>query len=278
MSSSGSSTPPGTLVRHSSAAATIQPADSTAIVAALRVAVISDVHANHHGLTAVLAAIDDEGVAELWNLGDVVGYGPHPNEAAATVEEQADLSLCGNHDLIALDEAGVAIEEFNPDAAAAALWTRARLSPETRHFLHGLRPAEQRNGVALFHASPADPVWEYVLTDEAARRALELTSEQLVLVGHTHIPIAVTLADGQLAGGHAAAGTEIDLSHGRWLLNPGAVGQPRDGDPRAAYLLLDLAAGKASFRRVAYDVEAVQLEIEAAGLPGSLARRLAHGV
>jgi diadenosine tetraphosphatase ApaH/serine/threonine PP2A family protein phosphatase len=208
----------------------------------------------------------------------VVGYGPQPNETSSTVRERADLSLCGNHDLIALDEAGVSLEEFNPDAAAAAVWTRSQLSPDTSAFLSSLHPAERRDDIALFHASPSDPVWEYVLTDEAARRALDLTTEAVVLVGHTHVPIAVRPDGGWVAGGHAREGTEIDLSTGRWLLNPGGVGQPRDGDPRAAYLLLDLTAARAWFRRVAYDVEAAQAAIDAAGLPASLARRLAYGV
>ncbi len=264
-------------MRQSTAAARSQPPARAAIVAALRVAVISDVHANGHALAAVLAEVDSEAIDELWNLGDVVGYGPRPNETCATIRERATVSLCGNHDLIALGMAGVSIDEFNPDAAAAAVWTGEQLDRGTRAYLGGLRPEGSRDGAALFHASPADPVWEYVLTDEAARRALDLTAEDLVLVGHSHVPIAATPSGQGIDGGHAPAGTEVDLAGGRWLLNPGAVGQPRDGDPRAAYLLLDLGAGRASFRRVAYDVARTQREIEAAGLPASLARRLAHG-
>jgi diadenosine tetraphosphatase ApaH/serine/threonine PP2A family protein phosphatase len=276
-STAGSSRPPGTLVRQRRAATTSHPPASTAIVAALRVAVISDVHANGHALAAVLAEIDRAEVEELWNLGDVVGYGPRPNEACAAVRERASISLCGNHDLIALGRGGVSLDEFNPDAAAAATWTIEQLDEATRAYLDGLAPEHRLPDVALFHASPFDPVWGYVLTDEAALYSLELTTEPLVLVGHSHVPIAVTQADGDVRGDHAPDGTEADLGSGRWLLNPGAVGQPRDGDPRAAYLLVDFDRGLASFRRVAYDIAGTQQEIRACGLPDSLARRLAHG-
>ena len=136
----------------------------------------------------------------------------------------------------------------------------------------------------LFHASPRDPVWEYILTDQAAAAALEATSAPVVLVGHSHVPLAVTIDGGQLTGGHAPLGTEIELGTGpeasraRWLLNPGSVGQPRDGDPRAAWMLLDLDAGRASFRRVDYPIAETQAEIRDAGLPSPLGERLASGV
>ena len=130
---------------------------------------------------------------------------------------------------------------------------------------------------ALFHASARDPVWEYILSGEAAADTLELTSAPVVLVGHSHVALAIGLRDRRLSGGMARAGKEVELDGSRWLLNPGSVGQPRDGDPRAAYLLLDLDAGRAEFRRVGYDVERTQAEIREHGLPGSLAERLAVG-
>jgi diadenosine tetraphosphatase ApaH/serine/threonine PP2A family protein phosphatase len=226
----------------------------------------------------VLEAIDGENVDELWCLGDTVGYGPDPNEATAVVAERANLVLAGNHDLIALGTANVSVEEFNPDAAAAAVWTRDQLTDEARGFLLSLSPQARREGVELFHASAVDPVWDYVLSLEDARRSLERTDAPLVLVGHTHIPIAVTGDAESAAGGHAQGGYEVELGSGRWLLNPGSVGQPRDADPRAAYLVLDLNAGRALFRRVRYDVERTQEAMRAAGLPPALAQRLEYGV
>jgi len=243
-----------------------------------RAAVISDIHGNGAALGAVLAELRELGVDELWALGDTVGYGPQPNETTATVALHADLALVGNHDLVALGEARVSVEEFNPDAAAAARWTQAVLTGASRAFLSSLLPSDSRPGVALFHASAVDPVWDYVLTIEDARRTFELTHDPLVLVGHTHVPIAVT-GDGREANGaHAPGGHIVDLARGRWLLNPGSVGQPRDGDPRAAYLLLDLAAGRAEFRRVEYPVDETQAQMREAGLPDALAQRLAYGV
>src|SRR5207253_3836047 len=181
----------------------------------------------------------------------------------------------GNHDLVALGELTVA--EFNDEAAAAAVWTREVLTPESQAFLRGLEAVAERDDVQLFHASARDHVWEYVLTEEAARATLELTSAPVVLVGHSHVALALNLRKGQVAGGIAPDDTHIELDH-RWLLNPGSVGQPRDGDSRAAWLLLDLDASRASFRRTPYDVARTQEAIRAAGLPDALAERLAHGV
>jgi diadenosine tetraphosphatase ApaH/serine/threonine PP2A family protein phosphatase len=244
---------------------------------AARVAVISDVHANWHALQAVLAAIDREQTDELWCLGDLVGYGPRPNPCCTVVRERAALSLAGNHDLGVLGQ--LDLEEFAPDAVASARWTRGVLEPEARSFLESLSPSARRDGVELFHASPRDPVWDYILSAEAAEAAFELTEEPLVLVGHSHVPLALAAADGALAGGLAPEGTEAELRAGpRLVLNPGSVGQPRDGDPRAAWLLLDFQAGIASFRRVAYPVERTQEEIRERGLPDALAERLARGI
>jgi diadenosine tetraphosphatase ApaH/serine/threonine PP2A family protein phosphatase len=243
----------------------------------VRVAVISDIHANLYALEAVLSAIDAEPPDELWCLGDLVGYGPRPNECCQVVRERADLCLIGNHDLVALGSAEVAIEEFNPEAAAAARWTQESLNGEARAFLESLEPATQRANVELYHGSPRDPIWEYVLSAEAAAQALALTTAPLVLVGHSHIPLKIALARGELSGGLAPDGTEIALDEARWLLNPGSVGQPRDGDPRAAFLALDLERRAAVFRRVTYPVERTQAELREAHLPESLATRLAYG-
>jgi predicted phosphodiesterase len=243
----------------------------------LRIAVISDIHANLHALEAVLADLDAEHPDAIWNLGDTVGYGPRPNECCALARKRAQLSLVGNHDLAVLGNGMVAVEDFNPEAAAAATWTREVLSAESRSFLESLSASGAENGVQLYHGSPRDPVWEYVLTVEAAHAAFELTEAQLVLIGHSHVPLALNLQGAEVSGGLAPAGAEADISTGRWLLNPGSVGQPRDGDPRAAYCLLDLDAGRASFKRVPYAVEATQTEMHELGLPATLAERLQYG-
>lgn len=241
----------------------------------MRIAVISDIHANWHALEAVLADLDAERPDEVWCLGDLVGYGPQPNRCTSETRSRADFCLSGNHDLAALGRLDVS--EFAPDAAVTARWTAERLEDEPRRFLESLEPKGEREGVQMFHGSPRDPVWEYVLSESAARAALELTTADLVLVGHSHIPIALRLADSTLAGGLAKGGSDVDLADGRWLLNPGAVGQPRDGDPRAAYLLLDLERRHARFRRLPYDVAATQAELREQALPEGLAARLAEG-
>jgi predicted phosphodiesterase len=241
----------------------------------MRVAVVSDIHGNLRALETVLAAIDAEPVDELWCVGDLVGYGPKPNECCALVQARAAVCLCGNHDLAV--RGTIDLIEFSGDAGTAAAWTRNVLTDEARAFLDSLEPAGRAAGVALFHGSARDPVWEYVLSDEAAATTFMLTEEPLVLVGHSHAALQIALRETMLEGGLAPNGTELELSDGRWLLNPGSVGQPRDGDPRAAFLLLDLEEQRASFRRVAYDIELTQSEMRDAGLPEALIERLAIG-
>ncbi len=240
----------------------------------MRVAVISDVHANYHALEAVLKEIDAARVDAVWCLGDTVGYGPRPNECCDVVKDRADHCLVGNHDLVVLGE--LTVSDFNDEAAAAAVWTAEVLTPESRAFLASLRPFGEVEGVVLFHASARDPVWEYVLTEEAARTTIELTDAPLVLVGHSHVALAITAEDGRVVGGQAHGGSKVTLD-GRWLLNPGSVGQPRDGDPRAAWLLLDLERMFAEFHRVPYSIERTQAEMRELGLPDSLSARLERG-
>ena len=225
----------------------------------------------------MLAAIDAEGPDEIWCLGDLVGYGPQPNACCRLTAERADVCLVGNHDLGVLG--AIAIDEFSPDAAESARWTASLLQEEPRAYLESLRPQGDREGIGLYHASPRDAVWEYVLSAEVAAASLAVAAERIVLVGHSHVALTFRQQGGAHGGGLAGGGTEVDLaSADRWLLNPGSVGQPRDGDPRAAYLLLDLDAGRALFRRVPYAIERTQEEIVANGLPEALALRLEHGL
>jgi predicted phosphodiesterase len=241
----------------------------------VRVAVISDIHANYHALAAVLAQVTDERPDEIWCLGDVVGYGPEPNRCCEIVRERADLCLAGNHDLAVIGS--LPLEDFNGDAAAAARWTQKVLADEAWQFLAPLAPAGTRAGVALFHGSPVDPVWDYVLSEEGARLSLDTVSAGIVMVGHSHVALRLGYDGGAISGGLAQAGDEVDLAATRWLLNPGSVGQPRGGDPRAAWLMLDFDARRAWFRRTEYPIELTQAEIRAAGLPETLALRLAIG-
>jgi predicted phosphodiesterase len=242
----------------------------------MRVAVVSDIHSNLHALEAVLAAIDAEAPDELWCLGDIVGYGARPNECCAAIAERADVCLAGNHDLAV--RGTIDLAEFGGEAGVAARWTRDVLEPEAQELLDRLEPQGAAHGVALYHGSARDPVWEYVLSDEAAFVTIVLANAPLVLVGHRHVALQIALSGEEVSGGGAPAGTEIELDGVQALLNPGSVGQPRDSDPRAAYLLLDLDAQRASFRRVEYDVARTQQEMRAAGLPELLAARLELGL
>jgi predicted phosphodiesterase len=241
----------------------------------MRVAVISDIHANYHALEAVLAEVTAERPDEVWCLGDVVGYGPEPNRCCRLVAEHVTLCLAGNHDLAVLGVLPVA--DFNGDAAAAVRWTQSVLADDARSFLTPLGPAANRNGAALFHGSPIDPVWDYVLSEDGVRASMRTVSAPLVMVGHSHVALRISYDDGALTGGLAHSGDEVDLTWPRWLLNPGSVGQPRGGDPRAAWLTIDFDAGRASFRRTEYPIELTQRQIREAGLPDGLATRLGLG-
>ena len=219
--------------------------------------------------------VQNEDVDAIWCLGDLVGYGPEPNEVTEVVRDQAALCLAGNHDLCVLSGD---YSEFSDDAAVAARWTEEVLTPEARSYLETLSPSATADGTELFHGSPRDPVWDYVLTAEAALDSLLRTSAGLVLVGHSHVPLAIRLRDDILEGGLAPDGHEADLGAGRWLLNPGSVGRPRDGDARAALMFLDFDGGTAAWRRVSYPVERTQAQIREEKLPDVLAQRLAHGM
>jgi predicted phosphodiesterase len=241
----------------------------------MRVAVISDVHSNLAALESVLAALAADPVDAVWCLGDIVGYGPFPNECCDLIRERASVTLCGNHDLAVRGTLDLA--EFSGDAEVAARWTQTVLRHDVHEWLNGLAPLGEAEGVALFHGGARDPVWEYVLSDEAAAATLLLASQQLVLVGHSHVALQVVLRGTELEGGLAPRGTVLGLGEARWVLNPGSVGQPRDGDPDAAFLVLDLDARTATFRRVRYDIARTQAAMRDVGLPEQLALRLEVG-
>ena len=239
----------------------------------MRIAVVSDVHSNLHALEAVLAEVDAAGIDELWCLGDIVGYGPRPNECAALLQERTAICLAGNHDLVVTGQ--ISLATFAGEAAAAASWTKQALGDEARAFLESLAPKAAAPGAELFHGSARDPVWDYVLSDESAHWTFLATSEPLILVGHSHISLRFSPGE---RGATADAGTTVELGGARQLLNPGSVGQPRDGDPRAAWLEIDNESHRATFRRTEYSVERTQSEMREAGLPEVLAERLEHGI
>lgn len=237
---------------------------------------VSDVHGNLPAFEAVLAAIDAAGADEIWCLGDLVGYGAQPDECVALAAERCALCLVGNHDLVALDRLSAA--DFSPAAAVAARWTRERLGAEASEFLGKLEPARLDRPIALYHASPRDPVWEYVLSPLLANACMDAMDARVGAVGHSHVALSFQRRGGRpTTGDHAPDGTEADLSSGDWIVNPGAVGQPRDGDPRAGWLLLDLQRWTAGWRRVEYPIDRAATAIRAASLPTALADRLYYG-
>jgi diadenosine tetraphosphatase ApaH/serine/threonine PP2A family protein phosphatase len=245
----------------------------------LRAAVLSDIHANRQALEAVLAAVDEAEVDQVWCLGDLVGYGADPDACVALARERCSLCLAGNHDLALLG--ALDISTFSEAAAAAVAWSREQVGEETVEFLATLEPTASQNGVGLSHASPRDPVWEYVLSTDQAEAGLDAQEERVGLIGHSHIALffmrAPGVQRGYAQGAQASDGSEIEISEGEWLLNPGSVGQPRDGDSRAAWLELDTESWRARYHRVPYDIEGAAAAIRAAGLPDVLAERLEVG-
>jgi predicted phosphodiesterase len=239
----------------------------------VRIAVLSDIHSNLVALDAVLAAAGE--VDAVWHLGDVVGYGPEPDAVVARLTEIGAVGVRGNHDAAAVG--GSEIDWFNPDAKAAMEWTREAISTTTRDWLAALPLRRMESSFTLVHGSPRDPIWEYVTSAALARAGLSAISTEHGLHGHTHVPIAFTMVDGRMRTLAPRAGNMVALGEGRMLLNPGSVGQPRDHDPRASYMVLDVDAGTATWGRIAYDVDAVGAAMRAAGLPPRLADRLRVG-
>lgn len=243
---------------------------------ARRIALISDVHGNLPAFGAVLDDVRRASVEAIWCLGDLVGYGAQPDECVALARESCELCLVGNHDLLVIGRLDVGA--FSPGAATAARWTWEHISTETARYLEQLAPQHSGRAIGLYHASPRDPVWEYVLSPVLADSCIEAMDERVSAVGHTHVALFFERRDATpTRGEHAPAGTAVDLSTGDWLINPGAVGQPRDGDPRAAWLLLDLESWSAEWRRVPYEIDAAARAIRDAGLPSQLADRLYYG-
>ena len=242
----------------------------------MRVAIATAIHGNRHAFEAVIDAAERDGAEELWCLGDLVGYGGDPDASVELARRHCSVCLAGNHDLAVVDV--LSLEEFSRGAALAATWTRDVITQETRDFLLSLKPEGSAQGVGLFHASPRDPIWEYVLSGLTAELCFDVTDFRVSLIGHSHVALSFDRQEGSPASGTTRKeGTELDVTKGQWLINPGSTGQPRDGDPRAAWLMLDTDRWTAAYRRAEYDIAGAQAAIRAANLPDSLAERLQHG-
>lgn len=244
----------------------------------MKVLIVSDIHSNLVALDAVLA--DAAGLYDhMWCLGDIVGYGPEPNGCVRRVQEVADIVICGNHDWAALGK--IDTSGFNPVARRATMWTSKMLADDVRSWLDALAPSfGEQSDFLLAHGSPADPIFEYVIDTQIALNNFAVMTHPFALVGHSHHPAIFVERPNQQA--ELLLPSELpthDLTRDtRMILNPGSVGQPRDGDPRAAYAILDTDALTWTFRRAAYDIATVQAHMHAVGLPSYLSERLAVGM
>lgn len=240
----------------------------------MRFGLISDIHAN---LVALETVLDDMGpVDQYWCLGDIVGYGAQPNECVETLLDLDHVAIIGNHDAASIGKASP--RSFNGEARRAIEWTARQLTKENTNYLKSLPETMEHNQVLLVHGSPRDPVWEYITNQEQAQEAFNDTETPYIFVGHTHVPIVfVRDSQGKIFDGVPEDGMALRLGAERVLLNPGSVGQPRDGDPRAAYAVVDSDKLMVEFHRVEYDIEEAQRRMKSSGASEWLTTRLAHG-
>lgn len=241
----------------------------------MRILVISDIHANLVAFEKVLETTKDQW-DQIWFLGDLVGYGPSPNECVQLMQQLPHKSLSGNHDWATLGR--LDIEDFNREAKAAIEWTQNMIDDNSRAYLEPLQSVEDVEPFTIAHGSPRHPVWEYILDESTASINFLYFHTSYCLVGHTHVPLIFE----EKPGNHIAAyappyDTVVPLGRTRLILNPGSVGQPRDSDPRAAYALLDTEKMQVTFHRVEYDIKKTQTEMEKFGLPERLVARLSYG-
>lgn len=244
------------------------------------VGVISDIHSNLTALEAVLA--DLPAVDELWCLGDIVGYGPHPNECIEVLRARnPTVVVAGNHDWAAIERLDASA--FNLEAAQAIEWTARQLTPRSKLYLESLPSREETGQWTIVHGSPRYPIWEYLLDCAIALPNFKHFSTTHCLVGHTHVPAVFVDKNGgtdreSCESQLAVAGVALNINGSRAFVNPGSIGQPRDGDPRASYLLLDTDKATLEYRRVPYDIGRTQDQMKRAGLPSRLWRRLSFGL
>lgn len=242
----------------------------------MRTLIISDIHANLNALEAVLDAA--EPFDRVWCLGDVVGYGPDPNECIERLRDLPELECVkGNHDAAIIGEIDMAA--FNYEAQASLDWLARVIKPRNYAWLDSLGERIVLGETTLVHGSPRNPVWEYIMDIETAQINMNGFETDVCLIGHTHIPCIFQLEDvrTQDVGWYLLLPGNIFYIDRKAIINPGSVGQPRDHDPRAAFMIYDDELGQWSFHRVTYDIESVQKRIRAAGLPHHHASRLAQG-
>jgi predicted phosphodiesterase len=244
----------------------------------VRVLLLGDIHSNLEALQAVLQEARARGGFDvLWCLGDIVGYGPDPGPCIDLLRTLSHVAVAGNHDLAAVGAIG--LEAFNPHAAEAARWTAQQLSPQQRSYLEALPQRVEQGEFTLVHGSPLDPVWDYFLPDamspEEVRQSFQRFHTPYCLVGHSHIPLVCRASD--LGFFALPEGKPVRLTGERLVVNPGGVGQPRDGDPRACCALYDADAGTVTHFRTRYALETTQEKMRRAGLPEHLAARLSRG-
>jgi diadenosine tetraphosphatase ApaH/serine/threonine PP2A family protein phosphatase len=239
----------------------------------MRYAILADIHANLEALETVLRDAQDQGVTHHVCLGDVVGYNPNPCECVELVRSLGMPCVKGNHDEYCADN--IPIEDFNPHAASAVLWTRRQLSDADRLWLRELPYVQAVQDFTIVHATLDNPPeWRYVLDMSALMDSLACQETPVCFTGHTHLPLAFVM-DQEVRGGNY---TRFKVEPGRkYFVNPGSVGQPRDGNPLAAYAIYDMDAQTIELRRLEYDLAITQAKILAAGLPELLAERLAYG-
>ena len=244
----------------------------------MRYAIIADIHANLAAFTAVLDDIERRGrVEETWCLGDIVGYGPDPHQCLELLQRYNHVCVTGNHDWAAIGK--IDTSDFNPDAAAASHWTTQQLSPEDVEYLQSLSLVIQKGDFTLVHGSPRDPIWEYLFSTSTAKENFACFQSQFCLVGHSHMPLIFEYSeDGTCALNKVVAGTTLRLAKNRLIINPGGVGQPRDGDPRASYAIYDSETSAIMYYRIPYDIAVTQAKMIKYGLPLHLVTRLSYGV
>jgi len=244
----------------------------------VRYAIIADIHANFTAFTTVLDDIERRGgVEEVWCLGDVVGYGPDPHQCIELLCQYKHVCVAGNHDWAAIGK--IDTSDFNPDAAAACHWTAQQLTPKDIQYLDSLPLVVQRDDFTLVHGSPRDPIWEYLLSTSSAEQNFAYFQSQFCLVGHSHVPLVFECSDtGACLVSEFPADTILKLAKNRLIINPGGVGQPRDGDPRASYAVYDSEARSIAHYRVPYDIGATQARMVENRLPMRLVARLSYGM
>ena len=240
----------------------------------MRVAVLSDIHANLAALDSVIASLGS--IDAVWHLGDVVGYGPEPDGVVERLSAIGAVGVRGNHDAAAVG--GNEIDWFNPDARSAMEWTRTRISDGTRDWLAALPERHAEGDFGLVHGSPREPLWEYIVSVPIARASLAALTTPFGLYGHTHLPMIFAERDGSVEQIEPAEGSTLTLAGARALINPGSVGQPRDGILTASFLVLDTDAGRCTWRRAPYDIGSVQAAMIDARLPKRLVERLSFGL